>query len=244
MNNLCDPYPVHITEQHIRRVPNIIKGWGTTEPIINLGIWDRGSKPDNMIVVNIERILDLENYETRIPYDPDHFKYCLCIGVLEHTKEPHVFVNEMFRILQPGGQIYVEVPFLEPFDPAHQDYFRFTPAGINYLFREFEVDEFGVANGPGSTLFWISRIYEALKFDRAGTIDALTSKMGSEDYLEATRIFGMAYEYMKETDEDLNDMEHATLISCSYYLLATKPGNTDDNIGGTMENQVKDLAKL
>lgn len=222
MNDLRDPYPVHISEKHMYRVPNMLEEWGDSDRIINLGAWNRGPKPDNMFTVDIERILELDGVGTIIPYDEEYFRYCICIGVLEHVKEPHVFVDEIWRILQPGGQIYVEVPFLTPYNPTHPDYFRFTPSGLKYLFREFTIDDFGLANGPGSSVYWIYRIYEALRFDRDGTVDDLLTKVGSANYTEAIKIFGMAYEHLKETDEDLSDREHAATIACSYYLLATK----------------------
>lgn len=222
MNKLNDVFHIHMSDDHINRVPNLIKLWGTDDKILCLGTWDRGTKPDNMVISNMERLLEIDGMDVKIPYDSAEFKYCLCVGVLNYMKEPHKVASEIHRVLEDYGQLYIEVPFLQPYDPAHVDYYRFTPAGLRLLLKGFIVDEFGIANGPGSTMHWISRIYSALKFDREGTIDDITTKLGDSDYLEADRIFGMAYEDIKETDEVLNYKEHASLIACSYYMLATK----------------------
>jgi len=228
MNDIKSVHPVHVAFKHEYMVPTLLRTWGDSK-VVCLGRYDHGTKPDNITLVNMESILELPDYDTRIPYGDEHFDNCLCVGVLEHTREPHVFTNEIYRILSPGGQVYIEVPFLEPFDPSHPDYFRFTPAGLKYLFREFTIEEFGIANGPGSTMHWISRIYESLKFDRLGIIDDLTTKLGYNNYTEAYNIFGVAYEYMKAMDEELSPKEHAALIACSYYMLAAKPSDKSDD---------------
>jgi SAM-dependent methyltransferase len=225
MNNLQMVSPVHMSDDHLLMVHALLGRWLESD-VINLGVWTQ-EKPDNMTILNMEKILALEGMETKIPYDNESYHNCLCIEVLEHMKEPAKLVNEIYRILKPGGQVYIEVPFLEPFEPAHQDYFRFTPAGLKYLFSKFTVEEFGLANGPASTMHWVSRIYHSLKFDRNGGLEELMSMAGDANFCEAYQVFGMAYDDIKLRDDDLNYKEHALTIACSFYLLATKPDHSE-----------------
>jgi ubiquinone/menaquinone biosynthesis C-methylase UbiE len=221
MNNLRVVCPVHMSDEHLLMVQMLLARWLESD-VLNLGVWTQ-DKPDNMTMMNMEKILALEGMDTKIPYDNESHHNCLCVEVLEHMKEPVKLVNEIYRVLKPGGQVYIEVPFLEPFESSHPDYFRFTPAGLKHLFSKFTVDEFGIANGPASTMHWVSRIYHSLKFDRLGGIEDLMGKTGDENFCEAYNTFGVAFEDIKIRDEDLNYKEHALTIACSYYLLATKP---------------------
>jgi SAM-dependent methyltransferase len=62
-------------------------------------------------------------------------------AVLEHIVSPQQAVDEMYRVLKPGGCVLGYVPFMYPYHSSPSDYYRFTHQGIKYLFREFsEID--------------------------------------------------------------------------------------------------------
>lgn len=65
----------------------------------------------------------------------------LCTEVLEHLPEPQRAIDEMFRILAPGGQLLLTTRFLFPIHDAPNDYFRFTKYGLRHLLRRFEIVE-------------------------------------------------------------------------------------------------------
>jgi SAM-dependent methyltransferase len=72
------------------------------------------------------------------------FDTVLCTEVLEHLPEPQRAVDEMWRVLRPGGQLLLTTRFLFPIHDAPHDYFRFTKYGLRYLLRRFgevEIDE-------------------------------------------------------------------------------------------------------
>jgi SAM-dependent methyltransferase len=74
----------------------------------------------------------------------DTFEVVLCTEVLEHLPEPQRAVDEMYRVLKPGGTLLLTTRFLFPIHDAPHDYFRFTKYGLRYLLRGFEqvtVDE-------------------------------------------------------------------------------------------------------
>ncbi len=68
----------------------------------------------------------------------DTFDVVLCTEVLEHLPEPQAAIDEMFRVLKPGGTLLLTTRFLFPIHDAPHDYFRFTKFGLLYLVRRFD----------------------------------------------------------------------------------------------------------
>lgn len=69
------------------------------------------------------------------------FDVVLCTEVLEHLPEPQRAIDEMFRVLKPGGTLLLTTRFLFPIHDAPHDYFRFTKYGLRYLLRRFDILE-------------------------------------------------------------------------------------------------------
>jgi SAM-dependent methyltransferase len=69
------------------------------------------------------------------------FEVVLCTEVLEHLPEPQRAIDEIFRVLAPGGQLLLTTRFLFPIHDAPHDYFRFTKYGLRHLLRRFEILE-------------------------------------------------------------------------------------------------------
>jgi SAM-dependent methyltransferase len=57
------------------------------------------------------------------------------IHVLEHVREPWRMVEQMARILRPGGVAILMAPFMYPFHADPHDYFRFSEQGLSSLFE-------------------------------------------------------------------------------------------------------------
>lgn len=58
------------------------------------------------------------------------------LSVMEHLCEPQTFLNESYRILKKGGVMILQVPWQWWIHEAPYDYFRYTPYGLEYMFKK------------------------------------------------------------------------------------------------------------
>lgn len=81
------------------------------------------------------------------------FDVAVCNAVLEHVERPRDAIGELRRVLKPGGTVWVEVPFNQPFHPAPDDYWRVTPAGIRKWMEDFDEVEAGAFTINASSIY-------------------------------------------------------------------------------------------
>lgn len=96
---------------------------------------------------NVQCIADAHD----LPFLDKSFDVCIAVAVLEHVVDPFRCVDEMKRILRPGGYVYSETPFMQPVHMGAYDFTRFTHLGHRRLFRHFEEIRSGIAVGPGTS---------------------------------------------------------------------------------------------
>jgi SAM-dependent methyltransferase len=62
----------------------------------------------------------------------------ICLETLEHVADPLRAVEEMHRVLRPGGVMAISSLMFFPIHAHPWDYWRFTPEGFELLLRPFE----------------------------------------------------------------------------------------------------------
>jgi SAM-dependent methyltransferase len=62
------------------------------------------------------------------------FSHIDCHSVLEHTPRPWETAKKLEEILQPGGSIYISVPFVWRVHGFPSDYWRFTTEAVKTIF--------------------------------------------------------------------------------------------------------------
>jgi SAM-dependent methyltransferase len=92
-----------------------------------------------------------------LPFAAESFSLVLSQAVLEHVTDPQRYVDELHRVLVPGGLLWIEAAFLQPVHQAPRHFFNVTPFGLAHLCRRFEVVEQGTVGGFVDMLAWICR---------------------------------------------------------------------------------------
>ena len=84
---------------------------------------------------------------------PDNtYTYIVCTEVLEHTLRPWDAVNEIWRILKPGGFLFASVPFNFRIHGPLPDCWRFTEHGLRELLKKFLILELNAIETPNRPL--------------------------------------------------------------------------------------------
>lgn len=90
------------------------------------------------IAVDI-RVTPLVNMVARgenLPLGDDRFDLVICTQMLEYVPEPAAVVDEIRRVLKPGGRLLLSVPSACPMD-AVEECWRFLPEGLRHLLAGF-----------------------------------------------------------------------------------------------------------
>lgn len=71
-----------------------------------------------------------------LPFLDNTFDATISCAVLEHVKDPFAAARELVRVTKPGGTIYADVPFLQPYHGYPSHYYNMTSQGLANLFAE------------------------------------------------------------------------------------------------------------
>ena len=74
----------------------------------------------------VDRIWDGRN----IPLDNESVECAVATEFLEHCDSPEAVLDEIFRVLKPGGLLFLTVPFLWPLHEVPHDMYRYTPFSL------------------------------------------------------------------------------------------------------------------
>ena len=83
----------------------------------------------------VDRVVNLEK---RIPARLGKFAHIECISVLEHSQRPWLLAANLEQLLEEGGTLHVQVPFVWRVHAYPNDYWRFTRNGVIALFPGIE----------------------------------------------------------------------------------------------------------
>lgn len=111
-------------------------------------------------VINLEMVawptVDIEGSVLDMSmFEDDMFDVILSQAVLEHVPDPQRAVDEMARVLKPGGRIFIEAAYMQPGHLWPHHYFNITPNGLAHLCRNLHVLDAGVFNDLDFTIRWM-----------------------------------------------------------------------------------------
>lgn len=86
----------------------------------------------------IDFVCDITQSRSIIP--DERADVIICCQVFEHLSEPSLALEEMRRILRPGGRIYLTTHMAFEEHMVPHDYFRFTEFGIRHLASKAQME--------------------------------------------------------------------------------------------------------
>ncbi len=121
--------------------------------LLNIG---SGVHKPHLDIVNIDILyykgVDLVANAETLPFPTGSIDAIVCESLLEHVPRPQKIVDEMYRVLKPGGGIYIVIPFVYPFHASPNDFQRWSVTGLRELIKAGIVEKIGTRAGPTSAL--------------------------------------------------------------------------------------------
>lgn len=68
-----------------------------------------------------------------LPVSDSSVEVVLSTQVLEHVSDPNIYIDECARVLRPGGTLLLSTHGLMYYHPDPNDYWRWTPAGLELM---------------------------------------------------------------------------------------------------------------
>ena len=134
-------------------VAEFVRGLGPREVAVELGA---GNRRLSAGIINLDLFpfanVDLVGCAERTPIRSGSVDAVILDTILEHVPEPQKVVDEVFRILKPGGRAICLAPFIFPYHAYPKHYFNSSKDGLEYLFRRYARCTVVTNMGPSSAL--------------------------------------------------------------------------------------------
>lgn len=141
-------FPMRVMRYHLYRIDKFIKKASVEYNFKGKKILDVGAgnspyvrcfgNSDYMtqdVVQNVENSIDfIGDISEGLPLIKDNsFDCIICTQVLEHIKNPQNAFNEFYRILSPGGKLFLTTHLCFEEHMMPNDFFRFTKYGLKLI---------------------------------------------------------------------------------------------------------------
>ena len=172
-------------------------------------------------VINYEIVpyssTDVLGVGERLPFADNTFDVVFSFAVLEHVTDPFTCAQEMIRVLKPGGILYAQVPFLQPYHGYPHHYYNMTQAGLANLFDQTLETEFQDIQAFGEPIFSLSWFLKSYSEGLPPKAKKKFLKMKVQDLLQDGQNY-FAESWVKELPE-----HKKVELACTTRYLGRKP---------------------
>lgn len=131
--------------------------------------------------------------EHGIPYADDVFGTCLAFNLFEHLYDMQGLLKQIWRVLRPGGFLFLAVPFLLRVHADPHDYFRYTGQSLHralgdadFVERTIEPCGAGALTAALSQVdFLIPNAFRSVALRTTMSVDRLVTKRSGGLYRNA-----------------------------------------------------------
>lgn len=153
-----------------------------------------------------------------LPIKDNTYEFVLCTEVIEHCHDPQKAVNEMMRVLKPGGTCVLTTRFMFPIHDFPHDYWRFTEMQMQKLFENSTIIELRSETETMSCVAAIlQRILFQVKFKFA-------NRLLKVPLLALVWIFDHSNWLIREEFADIkHENRKNAVFTTGYYIAVQKP---------------------
>jgi len=127
--------------EHLERLPEGAKvlNVGAGGDVAGVLAVHAGRRPFRVTSLDIDpgRGPDIVGDVAEYDFGKRRFDAVVMCEVLEHVREPARAIENVRRVLRPGGVLVLSTPFIFPVHDQPEDYYRFTQYGLAWLLKDF-----------------------------------------------------------------------------------------------------------
>lgn len=165
--NNGNPYPIKFSD--------LLSKTDRDALILDCGSGDRNHPDPRIINFEYSRFQspDVFGDGHKLPFKDNCFDVILSQAVIEHLYDPFTAVQEILRVIKPGGIVFVESAFIQPLHAVPYHYFNTTPWGLQNLFNDFEIIEVSSKGNLHQTLEWFYSLTSLRERGKGDRVDQL-----------------------------------------------------------------------
>ena len=143
-DELADPPPENPDRILLQERKRHLAGWLDRLPRSGIHVLDVGGRlqpyramlKDRMeryigLDPQLEGLVDVVGFGEALPFRDSCFDLLICSQTLSYSTHPRRMVAEMYRVLKPGGALFLTAPAFFP--EHHDENWRFLPGGLRLL---------------------------------------------------------------------------------------------------------------
>lgn len=180
---------------------------------------------------NLDYVAPLDD----LPIPDATFDAILCTEVLEHLEKPRESVGEFFRVLKPGGMLYLTVPMSHDEHQVPYDFFRYTSYGLDSICRGAGFEKPTIAPiGGGMFVRWAYELPRMVKILPSSRVqDGRPPSLAGLAVIPLKAVLLACFRVMQVSFLFLDRFDKAKDDPMGWTLMARKPDGQADQAGSS-----------